>query len=394
MRSSRLVNPAALVAVLALGAAATLPAQARVLPAGSVIIVRTTAPLQSSTAKQGDTFETTIEESVGIDEFTIIPTGSRIRGVMTMVTPATREQSGVIDVVFDRLMLPDGTSYTIAGRLTSTDSAERRQIKQSANARVVLVGGRGGIGAAVAGAGSSSRSNSILAALGQMLSEGRDVNVPAGTALAVELDRAVSLRARGRMEGRNIIYTAPERVRAAQQALARAGYYRGAATGTLDDATRRALFEFQVDRRLRGTGNLDVQTMEALGVSGTGGLSGAVLANTEATALRRDAQTLLARQRSELGATAVGGMNASRGYTEAELELWFALSAFADNAGVYEQVVINGGNRDAVVLAGRALLNGARRVDAAIQGARASAQLQNGWLTTRRRLSALEVGRG
>jgi peptidoglycan hydrolase-like protein with peptidoglycan-binding domain len=399
MRSSFLISRATLVATLvatlALGAAASAAAQAaqaRVLPAGSVIIVRTTAPIQSNTARQGDTFETTVEESIGVDEFTIIPTGSRIRGVMALVTPATRQQSGVIDVVFDRLMLPDGTSMPITGRLTSTDTAERRQIKQTANARVVLVGGRGGIGAAIAGAGSSSRSNNIMAALGQMLSEGRDVNVPAGTALAVELDRAVSLRARGRMAGRNVIYTAPERVRAAQQALAGAGYYRGAATGTMDDATRRALFEFQVDRKLRGTGNLDVQTMQALGVSATGGLSGAVLGSADATSVRRDAQTLVARHRTELGATSVGRLTANRGYTETELELWFALSAFADNAGIYEQVAINGGNRDAVVLAGRSLLTAARRVDAAIQGARASTQLQNGWFATRRRLAAIETG--
>ncbi|HET9455081.1 MAG TPA: peptidoglycan-binding domain-containing protein [Gemmatimonadaceae bacterium] len=390
MRSSTLIHGATWAAALSLCAAVALPAQSRVLPAGSVIIVRTTSPIQSSTAKQGDTFETTVEESVGVDEFTIIPSGSRIRGVMAMVTPATRQQSGVIDVVFDRLMLPDGSVIQIAGRLTSTDTTERRQIKANANARVVLVGGRGGIGAAIAGAGASSRSNNILAALGEMLSEGRDVNVPAGTALAVELDRAVSLRSRGRMAGRNIIYTAPERVRAAQQSLARAGYYRGAASGTLDDATRRALFEYQVDRGLRGTGNLDAATAQALGVNVAAGLSGAVLATSDATTLRRDAQALLARHRAELGASAVGQLNATRGYTQGDLELWFALSAFADNAGVYEQVVINGGNRDAAVLAGRALLAAARRVDAAMQNARVSAPLQNGWTSTRRRLSPIE----
>ena len=394
MRSSTLILGSAGVAALALCAATALPAQSRVLPAGSVIIVRTTTPIQSSTAKQGDTFETTVEESVGVDEFTIIPSGSRIRGVMAMVTPASRQQSGVIDVVFDRLMLPDGSVIPIAGRLTSTDTTERRQIKANANARVVLVGGRGGIGAAIAGAGASSRSNNILAALGEMLSEGRDVNVPAGTALAVELDRAVSLRARGRMAGRNIIYTAPERVRAAQQALARGGYYRGAASGTLDDATRRALFEYQVDRGLRGTGNLDAATAQALGVNVAEGLSGAVLATSDATTLRRDAQALLTRHRAELGASAVGQLNATRGYTQGDLELWFALSAFADNAGVYEQVVINGGNRDAAVLAGRALLGAARRVDAAMQSTRVSTQLQNAWASTRRRLSPIEGSGG
>ena len=235
------------------------------LPAGSVIIVRTTAPLQSATAKSGQTFETNVEGSVGVDEFTVIPAGSKIRGVVSLATPATRQQSGVIEVVFDRLVLPNGSSFAIQGKLTSTDSAERRQIESDPNARVVLIGERGGIGGAIAGAGTGKSANNIFAALGSLLSEGRDVNVPSGTPLAVELQNAVTLRGGGRLRGSegSTIYTASERVRAAQQALARLNYYRGSATGQLDDATRTALFQFQVDRGLSATGNLDGRTAQA-----------------------------------------------------------------------------------------------------------------------------------
>ena len=63
---------------LALGVAAASAASAQsrvVLPAGSVIIVRTTTPLQSATAKVGQTFDTNVEESIGVDEFTVIPAG-------------------------------------------------------------------------------------------------------------------------------------------------------------------------------------------------------------------------------------------------------------------------------------------------------------------------------
>jgi type IV secretory pathway VirB10-like protein len=180
---------------LAFVAATAASAQSRVvLPAGSVIIVRTNTPLQSASARTGETFETNVDESVGIDEYTVIPAGSKIRGVISLATPATRQQSGVIEVVFDRLMLPNGSTFPITGRLTSTDSAERRQIESDPNARVVLVGGRGGAGAAIAGAGSSKSTNNILAALGTLLSQGRDVSVPAGTPLAVYLETAVALR--------------------------------------------------------------------------------------------------------------------------------------------------------------------------------------------------------
>ncbi len=91
---------------LALLAASTAAAQTRiVVPAGTVIIVRTTSPLQSATAKTGDTFETNVDESVGVNEYAVIPSGSKIRGTVTLATPATRQQSGVIEVVFDRLTL-------------------------------------------------------------------------------------------------------------------------------------------------------------------------------------------------------------------------------------------------------------------------------------------------
>lgn len=383
---------------IALGfiAASAASAQSRiVLPAGSVIMVRTTGPLQSASAQAGQSFVTNVEESVGVDEYTVIPSGSRIRGVVSLARPATRQQSGVIEVVFDRLILPDGSTLPITGKLTSTDSAERRQIETDPNARVVLVGGRGGIGAAIAGAGSGKSANNIFSALGGLLSEGRDVSVPAGTPLAVELERALTLRGRGRLRNAEAgtIYTAPERIRSAQEALAKQNYYRGPINGQLDDATRRALFEFQVDQRLNGTGNLDGRTARALGLSLSlaGEPSGATLSAEDASAVRRDAQSLVARYRDELGGSGVGRLDPARAYAQADLDLWFALSAFADNASIHEQVVRNGGNRDAAVLAGRSLVGAARRVDAAMQSARTSAQMQNGWTDVRRRLSPLDT---
>jgi hypothetical protein len=386
---------AAVAAALAL-IFATVPmaAQSRVvLPAGSVILVRTTTPLQSASAQTGQSFETTVSETVGVDEYSVIPAGSRIRGVVSVARPATRQQSGVIEVVFDRITLADGTVLPITGKLTSTDSSERRQIEQDPNARVVLVGERGGIGAAIAGAGSSRTPNNIFAALGSLLSEGRDVNVPAGTPLAVELERAVTLRGRGRLRGgeASTIYTAPERIRAAQTALAQRNYYRGPVNGTLDDATRRALFEFQVDQRLSGTGNLDGRTARALGLNLALGSAGASMSSEEASALRRDAQALVARWRSELGSSSVGRLEPSRAYSLGDLELWFTLSAFADNASIHEQIVRNGGNADAAALAARALAGAARRVDTALQSARASAQIQSAWSALRRPLAAYET---
>ena len=123
MRISQTTGPSRRPRLIAWGVAATLlvaqsaSAQGRVvLPAGSVIMVRTTTALQSDVARTGQSFETNVEESVGVDEYTIIPAGSKIRGTITLVRPATRQQSGVIDVTFDRLTLSDGSVVPIKGK--------------------------------------------------------------------------------------------------------------------------------------------------------------------------------------------------------------------------------------------------------------------------------------
>lgn len=389
---------------LPLFAAPALSAQTRVtLPAGSVVIVRTATALESSTARQGQTFTTFVDDTVRVDNYTVIPAGTRIRGVITFVQPATSQQSGVIDVNFDQLVLSDGTTYPIVARLTSTNAAERRQIDADPNARVVLVGGRSGAGASIAGAGSANDPVSgILAALGGLLSSGRNVSVDAGTRLAVQLDQPVDLRARGSLRAADAysIYTATDRITAAQQALARLNYYRGSITGQLDDATQRALFEYQTDKGLSATGNLDYRTARSLGLLTTSGVisvptsnvSGAVLSTTDASLVRRNAQALVGRQRQDISVSGAAQVNARRAYGEGDIDLWFALSAFADNASLYEQLVRGSGNTDASVLAGQALVNAARRVDDAMQRARPSGVVRTAWASIRQQLSAVDQG--
>ncbi|HEU4453331.1 MAG TPA: peptidoglycan-binding protein [Longimicrobium sp.] len=377
-------------------AATALQAQRAVLPEGSVIIVRTTAPLESNTARVGQTFETTVADDVQADDYNVIPQGSRIRGVVTFAQPADRQRSGVIEVNFDRLILPGGGSFPMTGKLTSTDAAERRQIESSPDPRVVLVGGRGGVGAVIAGAGSErSPTSGILSALGGLLSQGRDVRVPTGTALAVQLEQQLVLSRRGaaRAPGGLTIYTAADRIRAAQQALARENYYRGAINGQLDDATQRALFEFQVDKGIIATGNLDGRTAAALGITGTGAggtTTAAVLSANEASLVRRGAQALVGRYRQDMAVSTTGRLDARRTYGEGDFEVWFALSGFADNASLYEQLVRTAGNEEGAVAAGRALVSAARRVDAAMQRSRTSQPVQNAWSAIRSQLAELD----
>jgi peptidoglycan hydrolase-like protein with peptidoglycan-binding domain len=394
MQFIRTTSLAGLTLGLSLLSSTPLAAQARVvLPEGTVVIVRTAEPLESSTCKVGQTFETVVSDTVRADNYVVIPAGSRIRGVITFAQPATRQRSGVLEVSFDRLTLPDGKAFSMRGKLTSTDAAERRQIESDPNARVVLVGGRGGVGAAIAGAGSeNSPASSILAALGGMLSEGRNVSVPANTPLAVQLEQGLVLSRRGLARGPDAftIYTAADRIRAAQQALAQQGYYRGTVNGQLDDATQRALFEYQIDKGIIATGNLDGRTARALGITTADAVNAAILSPDEASVVRRGAQALLSRLRTDMGISSIGRLDARRAYAQGDLEAWFALSAFGDNASLYEQLVRVSGNVDGSALAGKALISSAKRVDATLPQARVSTQVRDAWSSIRAQLMELD----
>lgn len=398
--SKKFASRAAVALAFALAVTPGLTAQGRVvLPKGSVILVTTAGPLESNVVKVGETFETIVSDTVRVDNSTVIPAGSRIRGVVSVAQVATRQKSGVIQVAFTRLTLPGGASFDLVARLTSTDSAERRQIDADTNARVVLIGARGGVGAAIAGAGTGNSSTSgLLAALGGMLSEGRDVKLATGTQLAVQLDRSVVLRSRGgtRSFDAATIYTSADRVRAAQQKLAAQNYYRGSINGLLDDATHRALFQFQSDRGFLATGNLDGRTAQSLGL---GDLNATVVVGTslsvsESSLLRRSAQSLAGRHRTDLAISLAGRLDPRRGYSDGDLELWFALSAFADNSELYEQLVRAMGTTEGMTSAGKSLIAAARRVDAAMVQARPTAATQSAWVGVQAQLNIIEPAYG
>jgi hypothetical protein len=113
-----------------------------------------------------------------------------------------------------------------------------------------------------------------------------------------------------------------------------------------------------------------------------------MLSANDAAMLRRDAQTLTAQQRSNLSLTS-NSVYSRRASSQADVDLWFALSAFADNASLYEQLA-RGSNRDAVLGAGPALINAARRVDTALLNARPTSSVRNSWTSIRNRLETLD----
>src|SRR3954462_6904381 len=110
MQSNRLIAFVAVAAAMS----APLAAQSRaVLPTGTVILVRTNAAVESGSATVGQTIDMVVTDSVVADNYSLIPAGSHVRGVVTLARPATRQRSGVVELDFDRLSLPDGRSVAM-----------------------------------------------------------------------------------------------------------------------------------------------------------------------------------------------------------------------------------------------------------------------------------------
>ncbi|MCS6885813.1 MAG: peptidoglycan-binding protein [Acidobacteriota bacterium] len=291
----------------------------REVPAGTVLKLSMDNMITSSDSRVGDPFTATVFEDVVINREVVIPQGARVQGRVTSVTPAQRpNKSGMIAVDFEKITFPSGGSLLVEGQLTSLDPAERRQIDEegrvggdsTARRNVIFIGGGAAGGAAIgaiAGGGKGAGIGAVIGAgagiLGALLQKGEEAQVFKGQKFGMELLRSVRVPAsylvsgRGGYEGvagggsrgdsfeqeRPVIGTgsggrdvgarppaanlnSADMIRRAQTELARLGYYRGPANGTLTLTTKNALRAYQRERQLEETGELDLDTAHSLGL--------------------------------------------------------------------------------------------------------------------------------
>ena len=162
------------------------------IPVGTAFDVRLQNTLSSSTAQVEDRFEATTIIDLRDRDRVIVPAGSVMRGVVRSVTKAGRlERKGSMTVVFDQLTV-GGRSYPI--RATVTQALESEGIKGEAG----KIGAGAGVGAIIGGilGGVKGALAGILIGGGGTIAatEGKDVDLPAGTTLRVRLDSGLNVR--------------------------------------------------------------------------------------------------------------------------------------------------------------------------------------------------------
>ncbi len=94
----------------------------------------------------------------------------------------------------------------------------------------------------------------------------------------------------GSQDQSNTVFTSADAIRSAQTVLRDRGFYTGPINGVMTPATRNALRQFQRDRNLPETGDLDSRTAQALGIaSDTGSAADLVeIINPRAERIGRD----------------------------------------------------------------------------------------------------------
>lgn len=176
------------------------------LNAGTVIAVRLDEALSSNESNKGDKFSATVNNDAGAADAYALPEGTRIEGIVRFARPKKDKDPGVLDLAFQRLVFPDGRSYSLNGSLIGLDNKSVTHDKQgriTANKshrtdRLTFVGygaGAGLLAGLAADRKNTVRDTAIGAGLGYLFgalekdrSKVNDVRLKEGTQLGVRLD--------------------------------------------------------------------------------------------------------------------------------------------------------------------------------------------------------------
>jgi hypothetical protein len=161
------------------------------IPSGSEVDVRLQTALDSETAQVEDRVEAVTMVDLYQGNDLLVPAGSTIEGYVSSVDSASRtDRKGELTIMFTRLRVNNRT-YDV--RAYPTQALESEGIKGEAE----RIGAGAGIGAIIGGilGGVKGAITGILIGGGGVIAatEGKDVELPAGTVLRVRFDSAVPL---------------------------------------------------------------------------------------------------------------------------------------------------------------------------------------------------------
>lgn len=166
------------------------------LPAGTPLAMTLQTSLSTKTANVGDRFTARVAAPVEVAGRTIVPAGAEVSGhVVLTEQPGKASGRGRMQLAYD--------TVRFGGRTYDLDS--RSQVYESASGRgkdAAMIGGgavAGGVAGAILGgsagdAGKGAAAGAVAGTAASLLTRGPQLELAAGTALRVSLDRAVTVR--------------------------------------------------------------------------------------------------------------------------------------------------------------------------------------------------------
>lgn len=162
-----------------------------VIPVGQEFDVRLQTSLSSETSTVEQRFDATTAVDLMQDGRVLVPAGSTVRGVVTDVKrPGRVDRVGSLTLSFDRVTVR-GRDYPFRGMATQV--FESRGIRDE----VGTAGGGAGVGAVIGGLIGGVKGAVLGAVIGAggaiAATEGKDIQLSAGTIIRVRADSAVNL---------------------------------------------------------------------------------------------------------------------------------------------------------------------------------------------------------
>ena len=180
------------------------------LPEGTRVLFALDETLNTKTTRTGDSFTGTVIEAVEVDGNIAIPKGTVVHGTVAHSKRAGRIRGRAeLNLRFDRLELPDGQTFDLSASLAQIDPTEKETVGDEGSVEgegtksrdAKTVGAGAGIGAvigAITGGGKGAAAGGGVGAgagaAAVLLTRGRDVELDQGSRLAIELDRALTVR--------------------------------------------------------------------------------------------------------------------------------------------------------------------------------------------------------
>ena len=176
---------------------------------GTKIVFTLNNGLSSKSNREGDPFSGVVSRSVRVGDQVVIPEGSVIRGQVSHVQrPGRVKGRGEIGLRFDRLEIPGGETYDLSASLTDLDEKEKESVSEEGQVKsagskkrdAATIGAGAGIGAVIGAIAGGGKGAAIGAGGGAaagtglvLLTRGKDVELKRGSAVAIQLDRPLTI---------------------------------------------------------------------------------------------------------------------------------------------------------------------------------------------------------